>query len=141
MYGNKSKNLEQYQKSEGSYNTVKSGNQVIFGILKELERSMNIVASSIEKTKEWKPQEKDLDLKNKHCSDGHCLKPKVSAIYFANFKKYNLLACTSPYIPFFISKHSSDGICLSIPSGFFMKILKFSGKHPSKKAVSTSICP
>ena len=41
MYGNKSKNLEQYQKSEGSYNTVKSGNQVIFGILKELERSMN----------------------------------------------------------------------------------------------------
>ena len=66
MYGNKSKNLEKYQKSEGSYNTVKNGNQVIFGILKELERSMNIVASSIEKTKKWKPREKDLDLKNKH---------------------------------------------------------------------------
>ena len=66
MYGNKSKNLEQYQKSEGSYNTVKTGNQVIFGILKELERSMNIVAKSIEKTKQWKPKEKDLDLKNKH---------------------------------------------------------------------------
>ena len=66
MYGNKSKNLEQYQKSEGSYNTVKSGNQVVFGILKELERSMNIVAESIEKTKEWKPKEKDLNLKNKH---------------------------------------------------------------------------
>ena len=66
MYGNKSKNLEQYQKSEGSYNSVKSGNQVIFGILKELERSMNIVADSIEKTKEWKPKEKDLNLKNKH---------------------------------------------------------------------------
>ena len=66
MYGNKSKNLEQYQKSEGSFNTVKTGNQVIFGILKELERSMNIVAKSIEKTKQWKPKEKDLDLKNKH---------------------------------------------------------------------------
>ena len=34
MYANKSKNLEQYQKSEGSYNTVKNGNQVVFGILK-----------------------------------------------------------------------------------------------------------
>ena len=66
MYGNKSKNLEQYQKSEGSYNIVKSGNQIVFGILKELERSMNIVAESIERTKEWKPKEKDLNLKNKH---------------------------------------------------------------------------
>ena len=66
MYGNKSKNLEQYQKSEGSYNTVKNGNQVVFGILMELERSMHIVASSIEKTKAWKPKEKDLNLKNKH---------------------------------------------------------------------------
>ena len=36
MYANKSKNLEQYQKSEGSYNIVKSGNQIVFGILKEL---------------------------------------------------------------------------------------------------------
>ena len=27
---------------------------------------MNIVADSIEKTKEWKPEEKDLNLKNKH---------------------------------------------------------------------------
>ena len=34
MYGNKSKNLEQYQKSEGSFNTVKTSNQVVFGILK-----------------------------------------------------------------------------------------------------------
>ena len=66
MYGNKSKNLEQYQKSEGSFNTVKTGNQVVFGILKELERSMSIVAESIEKTKEWKPKEKDINLKNKH---------------------------------------------------------------------------
>ena len=60
MYGNKSKNLEQYQKSEGSYNTVKNGNQVIFGILKELERSMNIVASSIEKTKKNGNQRKKI---------------------------------------------------------------------------------
>ena len=45
MYGNKSKNLEKYQKSEISYNTVKTGNQVISGILKELERSMSIVAT------------------------------------------------------------------------------------------------
>ena len=66
MYGNKSKNLEQYQKSEGSFNTVKTSNQVVFGILKELERSMSIVAESIEKTKEWKPKEKDINLKNKH---------------------------------------------------------------------------
>ena len=27
---------------------------------------MNIVADSIEKTKDWKPEEKDLQLKNKH---------------------------------------------------------------------------
>ena len=66
MYGNKSKNLEKYKKSEGSYNSIKSGNQVVFGILKELERSMNIVAESIEKTKAWRPKEKDLNLKNKH---------------------------------------------------------------------------
>ena len=55
MYGNKSKNLEKYRKSEGSYNTTKTGNQIISGILRELERSMVIVASSIEKTKNWKP--------------------------------------------------------------------------------------
>ena len=66
MYGNKSKNLEQYKKSEGSFNTVKTSNQVVFVILKELERSMSIVAESIEKTKEWKPKEKDINLKNKH---------------------------------------------------------------------------
>ena len=66
MYGNKSKNLEKYQKSEGSYNTTKTGNQIISGILRELERSMMIVANSIEKTKNWKPEKKDLDLKNKH---------------------------------------------------------------------------
>lgn len=66
MYGNKSKNLEKYKKSEGSYNTTKTGNQIISGILRELERSMVIVANSIEKTKNWKPEKKDLDLKNKH---------------------------------------------------------------------------
>ena len=66
MYGNKSKNLEKYQKSEGSYNSTKTGNQIISGILRELERSMKIVASSIEKTKNWKLRKKDLDLKNKH---------------------------------------------------------------------------
>ena len=90
MYGNKSKNLEKYQKSEGSYNTVKSGNQVIFGILKELERSMKIVASSIEKTKEWKPEEKDLELKNKHFTKS------LTAIYALqtslNFDSSNNLA-------------------------------------------------
>ena len=44
MYGNKSKNLEQYQKSEGSYNTVKSGNQVIFGILnKHFTKSLTAI--------------------------------------------------------------------------------------------------
>jgi flagellar protein FliS len=90
MYGNKSKNLERYQKAEGSYNTVKSGNQVIFGILKELERSMKIVASSIEKTKKWKPQEKDLDLKNKHFTKS------LTAIYALqtslNFDSNNKLA-------------------------------------------------
>ena len=48
MYGNKSKNLEQYQKSEGAFNTIKTGNQVIAGILKELHRSMVIVANNIE---------------------------------------------------------------------------------------------
>ena len=63
MYGNKSKNLERYQKSEGAYNTVKTGNQIISGILRELERSMIIVADSIERTKDWKPEKKDLDLK------------------------------------------------------------------------------
>ena len=66
MYANKSKNLEKYKKSEVSYNTTINGNQIISGILKELERSMMIVADSIEKTKSWKPQEKDLNLKNKH---------------------------------------------------------------------------
>ena len=66
MYVNKSKNLEKYKKSEGSYNTTKTGNQIISDILRELERSMVIVANSIEKTKNWKPEKKDLDLKNKH---------------------------------------------------------------------------
>ncbi len=66
MYVNKSKNLEKYQNSESSFNSVKTGNQIISGILKELERSMIIVADSIEKTKKWKPEKKDLDLKNKH---------------------------------------------------------------------------
>ena len=58
MYGNKSKNLEKYQKSEVSYNATKTGNQIISGILKELHRSMMIVADGIEKTKNWKPEKK-----------------------------------------------------------------------------------
>ena len=32
----------------------------------ELKRSMNIVAEKIETTKEWKPSEDDIKLKNKH---------------------------------------------------------------------------
>lgn len=66
MYTNKSKILQKYKNSEESFNKIKNGKEVIAAILNELERSMNIVADSIEKTKEWKPAEKDLNLKNKH---------------------------------------------------------------------------
>ena len=51
---------------------------------------MNIVAKSIEKTKEWKPKEKDLDLKNKHFTKS------LTAIYALqtslNFDSNNRLA-------------------------------------------------
>ena len=54
MYTNKSKILQKYKHSEESFNKVKNGKEIIAAILNELERSMNIVADSIEKTKEWK---------------------------------------------------------------------------------------
>ena len=66
MYLNKSKILENYKKSESAFNKVRDGKEIIGAILHELERSMNIVADSIEKTKNWKPEQKDLDKKNKH---------------------------------------------------------------------------
>ncbi len=66
MYTNKSKILEKYKNSEDSFNKVKNGKEIIAAILNELERSMHIVADSIENTKDWKPNEKDLKLKNKH---------------------------------------------------------------------------
>ena len=66
MYTNKSKILQKYKSSEESFNKVRNGKEIIAAILNELERSLNIVADSIEKTKEWKPEEKDLNLKNKH---------------------------------------------------------------------------
>ena len=66
MYLNKSKILENYKKSEDAFNKVRDGKDIVGAILHELERSMNIVADNIEKTKSWKPEEKYLDLKNKH---------------------------------------------------------------------------
>ena len=66
MYTNKSKILEKYKNSEDSFNQVKNGKEIIAAILNELKRSMHIVADSIENTKNWKPDEKDLNLKNKH---------------------------------------------------------------------------
>ena len=66
MYLNKSKILENYKKSEDAFNKVRDSKEIVGAILHELERSMNIVADSIEKTKNWKPKEKDLQLKNKH---------------------------------------------------------------------------
>ena len=66
MYTNKSKILQKYKSSEESFNKVRNGKEIIGAILNELERSLNIVADSIEKTKDWKPAEKDLNLKNKH---------------------------------------------------------------------------
>ena len=66
MYINKSKNLQSYKISEESSYAVKDKPAVVSAILMELKRSMNIVADKIETTKEWKPTEGDIKLKNKH---------------------------------------------------------------------------
>ena len=66
MYTNKSKNLQKYKNNEQALFSEKSKNEVISAILTELERSMNIVVKTIEKTKKWKPKEDDIKLKNKH---------------------------------------------------------------------------
>ena len=66
MYINKSKNLQSYKLSEESSFAVKHKPKVISAILIELKRSMNIVVDKIESTKEWKPSEDDIKLKNKH---------------------------------------------------------------------------
>ena len=66
MYTNKSKNLQKYKNNEQALFSEKSKNEVISAILIELERSMNIVVQTIEKTKKWKPKEDDIKLKNKH---------------------------------------------------------------------------
>ena len=66
MYINKSKNLQSYKISEESSYAVKDKPAVVSAILMELKRSMNIVAEKIETTKEWKPSEDDIKLKNKH---------------------------------------------------------------------------
>ena len=66
MYTNKSKNLQKYKNNEQTLFSEKSKNEVISAILIELERSMNIVVETIQKTKKWKPKEDDIKLKNKH---------------------------------------------------------------------------
>ena len=66
MYTNKSKNIQKYKNNEQALFSEKSKNEVISAILLELERSMNIVVQTIEKTKKWKPKEDDIKLKNKH---------------------------------------------------------------------------
>ena len=66
MYTNKSKNIQKYKNNEQALFSEKSKNEVISAILLELERSMNIVIQTIEKTKKWKPKEDDIKLKNKH---------------------------------------------------------------------------
>ena len=66
MYINKSKILEKYKNSEQSFNKEKTAKEVVAAILNELERSMIIVADSIERTTEWRPKEQDLKIKNKH---------------------------------------------------------------------------
>ena len=68
MYSNKSKNLQNYRKNEQALYLEKSKNEVISAILMELERSMNIVVETIEKTRKWKPKEDDIKLKNRHFS-------------------------------------------------------------------------
>ena len=66
MYTNKSKNIQKYKNNEQALFSEKSKSEVISAILLELERSMNIVVQTIEKTKKWKPKEDDIKLKNKH---------------------------------------------------------------------------
>ena len=66
MFTNKSKNIQKYKNNEQALFSEKSKNEVISAILIELERSMNIVVQTIEKTKKWKPKEDDIKLKNKH---------------------------------------------------------------------------
>ena len=45
---------------------VKDKSQVVSAILNELKRSMNIVVDKIESTKEWRPSDEDIKLKNTH---------------------------------------------------------------------------
>ena len=66
MFTNKSKNIQKYKNNEQALFSEKSKSEVISAILLELERSMNIVVQTIEKTKKWKPKEDDIKLKNKH---------------------------------------------------------------------------
>ena len=66
MFTNKSKNLQKYKLTEQALFSEKNKTEVVTAILSELERSMNIVAETIEKTKKWKPIEDDIKLKNKH---------------------------------------------------------------------------
>ena len=66
MYTNKSKNLQKYKVAEESSFNVKNKSEVIYSILTELKRSMNIVVDKIESTKEWRPSNEDIKLKNTH---------------------------------------------------------------------------
>ena len=66
MYTNKSKNLQKYKLTEESSFIVKDKSAVISAILIELKRSMNIVVDKIESTKEWRPSDEDIKLKNTH---------------------------------------------------------------------------
>ena len=77
---------------------------VNFGILKELERSMHIVASSIEKTKAWKPKEKDLNLKNKHhlTHEPDHNKYVIPGIIIASKSYYNIILINLFYFQIYI---------------------------------------
>ena len=66
MYTNKSKNLQKYKLAEESSFIVKDKSAVVSAILMELKRSMNIVIDKIESTKEWRPSDEDIKLKNTH---------------------------------------------------------------------------
>ena len=66
MYTNKSKNLQKYKVAEESSFNVKNKSEVVYSILTELKRSMNIVVDKIESTKEWRPSSEDIKLKNTH---------------------------------------------------------------------------
>ena len=68
MYTNKSKNLQKYKLTEHALFSEKNKTEVVSAILMELERSMNIVVDTIEKTRQWKPKEDDIRLKNRHFS-------------------------------------------------------------------------